>query len=238
MITKKTKDLSECDFQSGEVILINKPSLWSSFKVVNFIRKVIGVKKVGHAGTLDPSAEGLLIVCTGKKTKSISEFQELPKTYRGIITLGITTPSMDLETDVIATHPLDKITLEDIEKARNKFIGEIEQLPPMYSAIKKNGTRLYKLAREGKTIKREPRKVTVYSFNIFQIEIPDVFFEISCSKGTYIRVIANDFGNLLGCGGILSSLNRTKIGDFSAADALTLKEFKNLAQSGVEIDSL
>jgi tRNA pseudouridine55 synthase len=238
MITKKTKDLSDCDFQSGEVILINKPASWSSFKVINFIRRVIGVKKVGHAGTLDPSAEGLLIVCTGKKTKSISEFQELPKTYNGTITLGKTTPSMDLETDVIATHPLYKITLEDINTARNKFIGEIEQLPPMYSAIKKNGTRLYKLAREGKTIKREPRKITIYSFDILKIEMPEVFFEISCSKGTYIRVIADDFGNLLGCGGILSFLSRTKIGDFSIDDALTLEEFKNLVQSGVEVDNL
>lgn len=236
MITKKTKDLSECDFQSGEVILINKPFKWSSFQVVNFIRKQIDVKKVGHAGTLDPSAEGLLIICTGRKTKEISQFQDLPKTYTGIITLGKTSPSMDLETDIIATNPFEKITREHIENVKKEFIGEIEQLPPMYSAVKRNGTRLYKLARQGKTVKREPRQITVYCFNILNVEMPDIHFEISCSKGTYIRVIANDFGNRLGCGAILTELNRTRIGDYSIEDALSVQEFKELAEIGAEVD--
>ena len=226
MITKETNDFSGTDFRNGEVILIDKPSGWTSFKVVHIIRKITGAKKVGHAGTLDPMATGLLILCTGKKTKEITKFQEGEKTYCGIITLGKKTPSMDLETEVIEEKPVREIKNEEIEKVRDSFLGEILQIPPMYSALKVGGKTLYHLARKGKTVKREPRKVNVSKFLIKKIDLPDIHFEIVCSKGTYIRVIANDLGDRLGTGGILTSLRRTGIGEFSVKNALTVESFE------------
>ena len=225
MISKRTNDLSKVDFNQGEVILIDKPAGWTSFKVIRKIRSAIGVKRVGHAGTLDPMATGLLIVATGKKTKSIYEYQALEKTYTGTITLGKTSPSMDLETEIISEKPLDHISEVEILKVRDEFVGRIKQIPPMYSAIKYKGKSLYHLARKGKEVKREAREITVYDFKINKIELPDIEFEIVCSKGTYIRVIANDFGEKIGCGGLLSSLRRTKIGNYSVEDALEVNEF-------------
>ena len=203
MVTKQTSDYSKLDFKTGEVLLIDKPHSWTSFKVVNKIRKAVNVRRVGHAGTLDPNATGLLILCTGKKTKEIYKYQDSNKTYSGIITLGLTSPSMDTETETKAHTLPEKLDEEQINNARDQFIGEIAQIPPMYSALKVDGQKLYKLARKGKTVKREPRRVTIYSFDILKIDLPDIHFEISCSKGTYIRVIANDFGEKIGCGGIL-----------------------------------
>jgi tRNA pseudouridine55 synthase len=226
MISKERVDFSGLDFHEGEEILIDKPFGWSSFKVVYEIRNSIGWLKIGHAGTLDPLATGLLILCTGKKTKSISEFQDLGKTYTGTITLGKSTPSMDLETESIEEKPFEHITREQIYNLKEDFTGNIMQVPPMYSAIKQNGKNLYKLARKGKTVERQPREITVSAFEITQIDLPYVHFEVSCSKGTYLRVIANDFGEKLGCGGVLSSLRRSKIGNFSVGDALTVDEFK------------
>ncbi len=229
MITNDSIDYSKSDFDLGETILIDKPFRWTSFHVVHKIRKAVGVKKVGHAGTLDPLATGLLIICTGKKTKEISTYQDLEKTYTGIITLGKTTPSMDLETEIIEEKPLDNITEEKILEAKDEFTGSILQIPPMYSAVKYQGKSLYKFARKGKTVAREPRQVTVSKFNIIKINLPDIFFEISCSKGTYIRVIANDLGARLGCGAVLSSLRRIKIGNYDIEDALTMDDFnKNI----------
>lgn len=225
MITKQTKDPQYLDFLSGQVILIDKPVNWTSFDVVARVRRLIKVKKVGHAGTLDPLATGLLIICTGKKTKEISEYQAQNKKYTGIITLGKTSPSMDLGTEVTETVLPGDLSEEKILIARNKFLGNIEQVPPMFSALKHNGKRLYKLARAGKVVEREPRQVEIYSFEIIKINLPDIHFEISCSKGTYIRVIANDLGKELGCGGILSSLRRTEIGDFNVEDAVDLNVF-------------
>lgn len=225
MITKQTKDPQYLDFLSGQVILIDKPVNWTSFDVVARVRRLIKVKKVGHAGTLDPLATGLLIICTGKKTKEISEYQAQNKKYTGIITLGKTSPSMDLGTEVTETVLPDDLSEEKILVARNKLLGNIEQIPPMFSALKHNGKRLYKLARAGKVVEREPRQVEIYSFEIIKINLPDIHFEISCSKGTYIRVIANDLGKELGCGGILSSLRRTEIGDFNVEDAVDLNVF-------------
>ncbi|MGD1005700.1 MAG: tRNA pseudouridine(55) synthase TruB [Ignavibacteriaceae bacterium] len=225
MITKATSDFSKFDFQSGEVILIDKPICWSSFKVVYKIRQATGVKKVGHAGTLDPLASGLLIICTGKKTKEITKYQDFEKTYTGTITLGKSSPSMDLETEICATNSTEGIFDKQILDARDSFIGRITQIPPMYSAVKVNGKSLYKIARKGKTIERIPREITIYSFGIKNISVPYIDFEIVCSKGTYIRSIANDFGEKLGCGGLLSSLRRTKIGNYCAEDALDTNEF-------------
>lgn len=228
MITKKTTDLSGRNFHAGEVILIDKPVNWTSFKVIHTLRKITGEKKIGHAGTLDPFATGLLIICTGKKTKEISFFQNQEKTYSGTITLGKKTPSMDLETEIIEEKPVDGISEEMIYNVRDKFTGKIMQIPPMYSAVKFKGKNLYELARKGKTVSREPREVLVKKFEIQQINLPDIKFEITCSKGTYIRVIANDFGDNLGCGGLLSSLRRTFIGDYSVEEALTIENFKAL----------
>ena len=230
MITRETSDFSSADFKSGEVILIDKPFGWTSFKVVHIIRKITGAKKVGHAGTLDPLATGLLIVCTGKKTKEIIKYQEGEKTYTGIISLGKKTSSMDLETEVIEVKPFSGITNSDIESVKDSFLGEILQIPPMYSALKVKGKTLYNLARKGKIIKREPRKVQVSKFLIKNIKLPDIEFEITCSKGTYIRAIANDLGEKLGTVAVLSSLRRTNIGDYSVKNALKVEEFKRILQ--------
>jgi tRNA pseudouridine55 synthase len=228
IITKQTKDLQNLDYLSGQVILVDKPVNWTSFDVVARIRRLTKVKKVGHAGTLDPLATGLLIVCTGKKTKEISNYQEQRKKYTGIITLGKSSPSMDMATEINEKPLPENLTEEKIFSVRDKFLGNIEQVPPMFSAIKHKGKALYKLARAGKEVKREPRQVEIYSFNITKIDLPDIHFEIACSKGTYIRVIADDFGNELGCGGVLSLLRRTEIGDYKVDDAYDLNEFTSM----------
>lgn len=228
IITRQTKDLQNLDYLSGQVILIDKPVNWTSFDVVSKIRKLIKVKKVGHAGTLDPLATGLLIVCTGKKTKEISDYQEKRKKYTGIITLGKSSPSMDLATDVTEKILPDNLTQDKIIEVRNKFLGKILQVPPMYSAVKHKGKALYKFARAGKEVEREPKQVEVFSFEILKIDLPDIHFEIVCSKGTYIRTIANDFGNELNCGGILSLLRRTEIGEYKVDDAYEMNEFSSM----------
>ena len=225
MITNQTKDLQALDYLAGQVILIDKPVKWTSFNVVSRIRRLTKVKKVGHAGTLDPLATGLLIVCTGKKTKEISEYQAQRKKYTGIITLGKSSPSMDLATEITETVIPDDLNEEKILSARNKFLGNIEQVPPMFSALKHKGKALYKLARAGKEVDRASRQVEIYSFDITKFDLPDIHFEISCSKGTYIRVIADDFGKELGCGGVLSLLRRTEIGDYKVDDAFNLDKF-------------
>jgi tRNA pseudouridine55 synthase len=225
MITNSCSDFSGSDFNTGEVILMDKPMDWTSFKVVDVVRRHCKAKKVGHAGTLDPKATGLLILCTGKKTKEITTYQDFEKTYTGTIELGIKTPSMDLETEVIKVREFGHITEEQIMNAKSVFTGVIDQIPPMYSAIKLNGKTLYNLARKGKTVERQPRKVEIFKFDIKKINLPYVEFEICCSKGTYIRTIADDFGEYLGCGGVLAALRRTKIGRFDVDDALTVNEF-------------
>ncbi len=227
MITNKSNDLSHVDYTSGEVLLIDKEKGKSSFNIVYRVRKTVGVKKVGHAGTLDPAATGLMIVCVGRKqTKNIYKYQELDKVYSGTIELGKRTPSMDGETEVVEEKDFSFVTKEMIENARTDFLGEIEQVPPMYSALKQNGKRLYKLARKGEVVERQPRKVTIYDFEITKVELPEIDFRIRCSKGTYIRVIADDFGQKLNCGAYLKSLRREAIGEYNVADALTVEEFK------------
>ncbi|KUO62874.1 pseudouridine synthase [bacterium BRH_c32] len=230
MILRTKSDFSDIDFNKGEVILIDKEKGFTSFDIVHRMRRLSGVKKVGHAGTLDPKASGLLIICTGKKTKEITEYQNLEKTYEGIFTIGNTTPSFDSETEFDSDH-LDiaaNITLEQIEEAKKEFMGAIYQVPPMYSALKLNGKALYKYARKGVTVERAPRPVEIYSFNILKFEFPDIHFEIKCSKGTYIRVIANDLGAKLGCGAFLKSLRRTQIGSYNVSDAFEVEELKKL----------
>jgi len=237
MVTKRTNDFSSLDFLAGETLLIDKPPHWTSFKVVHKIRKAINVKRVGHTGTLDPLASGLLIILTGKSTKQMMNFEGLDKTYLGKFILGKTSPSMDTETEIEERELPDNLNEELIEKIRKKFVGEIFQVPPMYSALKVDGRKLYDLARKGKTIDREKRKINIYKFEISKIDLPEIHFEIRCSKGTYIRVIANDFGQELGCGALLASLRRTKIGEYDVEDALNIDEFikKTNAVSGIGV---
>jgi len=219
------------DFKNGQVLLINKPLTWTSFQVVNKLRWNIRQKfelgkiKVGHAGTLDPLATGLLIICTGNFTKKIDEYQAQIKEYTGEITLGATTPSYDLETEVDETFPVDHITSNLIHQTVQQFVGEIEQIPPMFSAIKMAGVRLYDLARQGKTREIQSRKITIETFEITDISLPKVQFRIVCTKGTYIRSLAYDFGKALNSGGHLSALRRTKIGDFNVKDAVEIEDF-------------
>lgn len=229
--------LSKEDFEEGRVLLINKEVGWTSFDVVkktkNLIKSRFKIKKikVGHAGTLDPLATGLLIICTGKLTKEISKIQDQVKTYTGEVTLGATTPSFDLETDVDQNFDTTKITRNHIKEVAKKFIGQIEQRPPAYSAIKINGERLYKKARRGESIEIKKRTITISSFIIQEINIPTFTFSIECSKGTYIRSVANDFGKLMNNGGYLSRLCRTKIGNYSINNAITITEFENQLKS-------
>lgn len=213
--------LTKEDFLNGQVLFIDKPLGWSSFQAVNklkwAIRKKFGLKKlkIGHAGTLDPLATGLLIICTGKFTKKIPEYQGQTKEYTGTITLGATTPSYDMETEVDQLFPTAHITEDGIKKATQALTGEIAQTPPIFSALKKDGKRMYEYARAGKEIELKKRNVTIFEFEITAISLPEVHFRICCSKGTYIRSIAHDFGHQLGSGGYLSALRRTKIGDFN-----------------------
>jgi len=214
------------EFEQGKVLLIDKPLRWTSFDAVRKIRNLVRIKKVGHAGTLDPLATGLLIICTGKFTKRINEYMAKEKEYTGSITLGATTPTYDLESEPGNHQPVDHISQEAIEKAAQQLTGEIMQVPPAHSAIKVDGKRVYELARQGKEVKLEPRKITIHSFAIEKIEMPVIYFKVVCSTGTYIRSLANDIGALLGCGGYLSGLCRTRIGEFQLADAITPAVFE------------
>jgi len=225
IITNQALSLSDADFSEGEIILIDKPSGPTSFQVVSKIRKITGVKKVGHSGTLDPKASGLMIVCTGKKTKEMDRFINLNKTYTGIIRLGLTSPSMDTETECTELPFPKDLDEKKIFEIRDSFLGVIEQIPPMYSAVKINGKKLYNLARKGRSIIREPRKIIIEKFEIEKIDLPDIHFSITCSKGTFIRVIADDFGKKLNSGGILAELRRTEIGEFRVDEAIRIDQF-------------
>ena len=221
------------EYLSGKLLLIDKPLNWTSFQVVNKIRWLIRNKfslkkiKVGHAGTLDPLATGLLIICTGKMTKEISKFQIQTKKYTGTFLLGTTTPSYDLETEPNKTFPVDHVTEYLITKSVQKFIGKIKQKPPIFSAIKKNGKRLYESARRGEDVIIEDREIEIFSFNILKIDIPNIDFEVECSKGTYIRSLANDFGKELSSGATLTKLKRTKIGKYSVDKSISIDKFIN-----------
>ena len=219
------------NIKDGEFILIDKELNWTSFDVVNKIRYAIKKKfdikkiKVGHAGTLDPLATGLLIICCGKMTKSINNFSAMNKTYSGKITIGSTTPSYDLETKPNVHYPIDHINEKLILKTAKKFVGKIFQTPPMFSAIKKDGVRLYNLARQGKEIKIDKREVSIDSFEITSFNLPEISFNVTCSKGTYIRSLAHDFGKELNSGAHLSELRRIKIGDYSVKDSVKVMDF-------------
>jgi tRNA pseudouridine55 synthase len=213
-------------FEEGRVILIDKPLEWTSFDVVQKLRHIIRIKKIGHAGTLDPLASGLLILCTGKFTKRINEYMAKEKEYTGSFTLGAVTPTYDLESEPANFKPVDRITSEQVKSATQKFTGDILQVPPAHSAIKIGGKRVYELARQGKEVNIEPRKVFIKEFEITNIEMPVIQFRVVCSTGTYIRSLANDFGEALGCGAYLSRLCRTRIGEFLLKDATSIANFE------------
>jgi len=215
------------EFEEGKVLLIDKPLRWTSFDVVRKVRNLVKTKKVGHAGTLDPLATGLLIVCTGKYTKRINEYMSQEKEYTGTITLGATTPTYDLESEPQDFQPVEHISIQELEQAAKLLTGPILQTPPIHSAIKKEGKRVYELARQGIDVKLDPRPVTIFEFEIVRAELPEVSFKVVCSTGTYIRSLADDFGKNLGCGGYLSSLRRTRIGPFSVNDAFGMQEFES-----------
>lgn len=222
-------------YETGQVILIDKPIEWTSFDAVRKVRYLVKTKKVGHAGTLDPLATGLLIICTGKFTKQINNYMAQEKEYTGSFTLGATTPTYDLESEPVDVKPYEHLTKEQIEAATIPFTGPILQIPPAHSAIKVDGKRVYELARRGQEVKLEPRPVTIHAFEITAIEGPKVFFRVVCSTGTYIRSLAHDFGQALGCGAYLSSLRRTKIGAFSVDDAMTIQAFEEKIRNNQSI---
>lgn len=228
-------------FEQGEVLLIDKPLGWTSFDVVGKIRALlkykVGLKKlkVGHAGTLDPLASGLLILCTGKYTKRIDEFQAQVKEYTGTFTIGATTPSYDLETEINSNSDYSYVTKELIQNTTHKFTGIIQQLPPIYSAIKIEGKRAYEFARQQQDVELKTREITIDEFEITNINLPEIEFRVVCSKGTYIRSLANDFGKALGCGAYLSVLRRTRIGKFSVSQAKDPETLKNEILKTLEI---
>ena len=227
-------DFSLESFINGKLLLINKPINWTSFQVVNKIRWLIksnyAIKKirVGHAGTLDPLAQGLLIVCTGKLTKKIVEYQDKKKSYSGTFFIGATTPSFDLETEIDSTYSIKNIDEKNLIQTSKKFLGKSKQSPPIFSAIKLKGKKLYDYARKGENVKLEKREINIYKFELTNIDLPLVDFEIECSKGTYIRSIANDFGKELKSGAYLQNLVRTSIGNYKLKNALSINDFEKM----------
>lgn len=212
------------ELREGGVLLVDKPYEWTSFDVINKLRKQLHVK-IGHCGTLDPLATGLLICCTGKFTKKITDYQRLPKEYTGIFHLGATTPTYDLESEPEQSGSCEHLSEEDIRSATTQFTGDIQQIPPAHSAVKKGGKRAYEYARAGKEIKLEPRNIHISAFEITKINLPEVHFRVACGTGTYIRSLAHDYGQALGCGAYLQELRRTQIGEYIAENALSPLEW-------------
>ncbi len=223
------KELAEFDFDAGEILLFDKPLTWSSFDGVRKVKNALRIRKIGHAGTLDPLATGLLVLCTGRKTKEIDQIQAQEKEYTGTFRLGETTPSFDLETAVDAARPYAHLTAAAIGAAAQQFVGALEQTPPQFSAVKVNGQRAYELARKGQAAEIKAKHVEIKAFELTRIALPEVDFRVVCSKGTYIRSLARDLGAALGCGAHLTALRRTRIGAFRVEDALTLADVQALA---------
>lgn len=223
-----TTSSPQFDFAAGEVLLVDKPLEWTSFDVVKKLRGLIKIKKIGHAGTLDPLATGLLVLCTGKMTKQIDRFQGMEKAYEGTLVLGKTTPSIDLETSFDSEQPTNHITLPQLEAARQKFEGVINQVPPQHSAVKVKGKRVYKSARQGMRVEIRSREVEIKTFVLAEVALPKVRFEVVCSKGTYIRSLVRDLGQELGVGAYLQDLRRTRIGHLDVNEARTIPDWVSI----------
>jgi tRNA pseudouridine55 synthase len=219
------------NLQMGSILTVNKDLDWTSFDVVNKIKRMFKLKKVGHAGTLDPRATGLLIIATGAKTKEIDSFMNLEKEYTGTMHLGAETVSFDTETEIFSEKPVNHLTEIDLANALKSFSGEIQQIPPMHSALKYGGKRLYKFARKGEEVVREPRKVTISKFELTNTELPFISFDVVCSKGTYIRSLVADYGKLLGVGAYLKSLTRIRIGGFNINDSYKMSDLESISSS-------
>ncbi len=225
------KSIEEYTNQEGEILLIDKPYGWTSFDAVKKIRAGLRIKKIGHAGTLDPLATGLLIMCTGKKTKTLNQFQEMEKEYQGKMILGKTTPSFDLETEVDSERDVSGLEPSQVYEAAQLFHGQMDQVPPAYSAIKVGGKRVYEKARKGEKVILEPRKIVIHEFQITSIQLPEVSFLVKCSKGTYIRSLVKDFGEAMKVGAYLSELRRTAIGVYRVTDATSPMEFLDMIKA-------
>ena len=221
-------------FLEGRVLLMDKPLTWTSFKMIRRVRGLTFIQKVGHAGTLDPLATGLLIICTGKSTKQINDYMGMHKEYTGTLVLGATTATYDLESEPENFKSIDHLTIDQIRATTQQFMGEIWQLPPQHSAIKKDGVRLYETARQGIEVKVDPRKVTIDNFEITKIDLPNIEFKVNCSTGTYIRSLVNDFGTALGVGAYMSALRRTKIGEFDVANAMQWEDLRDEVEKLLE----
>lgn len=213
------------ELQSGKIVLLDKPVDWTSFDVVNKLRGMTKVKKVGHAGTLDPFATGLLLICFASATKQVNQLMELEKEYQGTFELGSETDSHDVTGKVVSQQPVPDLSVTQIESAAKKYSGEILQVPPMFSALKRDGKKLYELARQGKEVELAARPVKIYAFDILAVSLPEIRFRIACSRGTYIRAIARDLGRDLGCGAFLKTLRRTRVGAYTVTDALSIQQF-------------
>jgi len=220
-----SEDIKRSELNAGKIVAIDKPVDWTSFDVVNKLRGMTKVKKVGHAGTLDPFATGLLLVCFASATKQVNQLMELEKEYQGTFELGSETDSHDITGKVVSQHPVPDLSRTQIESAAKKYSGEILQVPPMFSALKRDGKKLYELARQGKEVELAARSVKVYAFDILEVSLPEIRFRIACSRGTYIRAIARDLGRDLGCGAFLKTLRRTRVGAYTVADALSIQQF-------------
>ena len=232
-----TKTLADFDFETGEVLLLNKPLTWTSFDVVRKVKNALRIKKIGHAGTLDPLATGLLILCTGRKTKEIDQIQAQEKEYAGTFRLGETTSSFDLETAVDLVRPYAHLTAEEITAATQPFVGTIQQTPPLFSAVKIDGKRAYELARKGQTAEIKAKSVEISVFELTRIALPEIDFRVVCSKGTYIRSLARDLGQALGCGAHLTRLVRTRIGEYRVEEAFSLEAIEALRPPRPEGDA-
>ncbi|MDZ7363516.1 MAG: tRNA pseudouridine(55) synthase TruB [candidate division KSB1 bacterium] len=213
------------ELKAGKIIAIDKPEGWTSFDVVNKLRALTKVKKVGHAGTLDPFATGVLLICFAGATKQVNKLMELEKEYQGTFELGVETDSHDVTGKVIAQHAVPDLSREQIEQAVKRYIGDIMQTPPMFSALKREGRRLYELARKNEHVDLAPRPVKIYSFDIIDVMLPEIRFAVTCSRGTYIRALARDIGKDFGCGAFLKSLRRTRVGGYTVASALSIQQF-------------
>jgi tRNA pseudouridine55 synthase len=235
--TQQVDKITQFDFERGEILNLCKPEGWTSFDVVKKVRNLVKVKKVGHAGTLDPFATGVLLVCTGRATKKVTELVQLKKEYVATLELGKVTDTYDRTGAIVEESEIPEIQLSELQNLCNSLVGEIYQTPPMYSAVKVNGIRLYNLARKGKVIEREPRKVNIYDIKILNFEIPLITLKVICSKGTYIRALAHDIGARLSCGAYLISLTRTRVGPYKIEDAHTIPNFERLINSySFEVD--
>jgi tRNA pseudouridine55 synthase len=217
--------IRRADLKAGKIVAIDNPAGWTSFDVVNKLRRMTGVKKVGHAGTLDPFATGVLLVCFAGATKQVDALMGLEKEYEGTFELGVETDSHDVTGKVIAQHPVPELSREQIEQAVRRYVGEIMQTPPMFSALKRGGRRLYELARKGEQVELEPRKVRIYAFDVLDVALPEIRFQLTCSRGTYVRALARDLGKDYGCGAFLKTLRRTRVGQYVASSALSIEQF-------------